>query len=46
MHANRADPALPAHRRVGSRWTLSSGHLASWLTLAALLVVALLADQS
>ncbi|SDP13016.1 hypothetical protein [Lentzea jiangxiensis] len=46
VYANRADPALPVHQRVGSRWTLNLGHPASWLTLAALLVVALLADQA
>ncbi|ANZ42081.1 hypothetical protein BBK82_45280 [Lentzea guizhouensis] len=44
VYANRADPALLVHQRVGSRWTLNLGHPASWLTLAALLVVALLAD--
>ncbi|WP_330277303.1 hypothetical protein OG205_17480 [Lentzea sp. NBC_00516] len=45
VYANRADPALLVHQRVGSRWTLNLGHPASWLTLAALLVVFLLVDQ-
>ncbi|SER69135.1 Uncharacterized membrane protein [Lentzea xinjiangensis] len=43
VYANRADPALLVHQRVGSRWTLNLGHPASWLALAALLVVVLLA---
>ena len=46
VYANRADPALLVHQRVGSRWTLNLGHPASWLTLAALFVVVLLANQS
>ncbi|SMC98777.1 hypothetical protein [Lentzea albidocapillata] len=44
VYANRTDPALLVHQRVGSRWTLNLGHPASWLTLAALLVVFLLAN--
>lgn len=45
VYANRTDPALLVHQRVGLRWTLNLGHPASWLTLATLLVVVvLLAD--
>lgn len=43
VYANRDDPALLVHQRVGSRWTLNLGHPVSWLALAALLVAALLA---
>ncbi|MEV6235715.1 hypothetical protein [Lentzea sp. NPDC051838] len=44
VYANRTDPALLVHQRVGSRWTLNLGHPASWLTLVAFLVLALLAN--
>lgn len=41
VYANRADPVLLVHQRVGSRWTLNLGHPVSWLALAVLLVVVL-----
>ncbi|NGY66489.1 hypothetical protein G7043_47175 [Lentzea sp. NEAU-D13] len=41
VYANRADPALLVHQRVGMRWTLNLGHPMSWLILAALAAVAI-----
>ncbi|MEV7549322.1 DUF5808 domain-containing protein [Amycolatopsis sp. NPDC089917] len=43
VYLNRDDPALLVHRRVGTYWTLNLGHPVSWLVLAAVAVVGVLA---
>jgi len=43
VYANRADPALLVHQRVGMRWTLNLGHPGAWLVLTVLAALALAA---
>jgi uncharacterized membrane protein len=43
IYANRRDPALLVHQRIGMRWTLNLGHPLSWLLLAALITCGALA---
>ncbi|MDF2704768.1 MAG: hypothetical protein K0R62_420 [Nonomuraea muscovyensis] len=43
VYANRRDPALLLHGRLGTSWTVNLGHPVAWLILAALTAVTLLA---
>lgn len=42
VYANRADPALLVHQRLGSRWTLNLGHPLAWVLLTVIAVVAVI----
>ncbi|GAA2888766.1 DUF1648 domain-containing protein [Nonomuraea rubra] len=42
IYANRHDPAVLVHQRVGSRWTLNLGNPVAWAILAVVAVLALL----
>ncbi len=43
VYANRRDPALLLHARLGSSWTINLGHPVAWLLIAALAGFVLLA---
>jgi uncharacterized membrane protein len=43
LYANRQDPAIFVHQRVGFSWTMNLGHPVTWVTLALLAVLLLLA---
>jgi uncharacterized membrane protein len=42
IYANRRDPAVLVHRRVGAYWTLNVGHPVAWVLIAAIVVTGLL----
>jgi uncharacterized membrane protein len=42
IYANRRDPAVLVHRRVGAYWTLNAGHPVAWVLIAVIVVTALL----
>ncbi|MBF8184696.1 hypothetical protein ITP53_02840 [Nonomuraea sp. K274] len=42
MYANRHDPAILIHQRIGSRWTLNLGNPVAWTVLAVVAALALL----
>jgi uncharacterized membrane protein len=42
VYANRMDPAILVHQRVGGRWTLNLGSPVAWVVLTGLAVLALL----
>ncbi|MEV4800117.1 hypothetical protein AB0K18_08870 [Nonomuraea sp. NPDC049421] len=42
LYANRMDPAILVHQRVGGRWTLNLGNPVAWAIVAVIAVVALL----
>jgi uncharacterized membrane protein len=42
IYANRGDPAVLVHRRVGAYWTLNLGHPVAWAVVAVVVVIAVL----
>ncbi|WP_345407416.1 hypothetical protein [Nonomuraea salmonea] len=42
LYANRMDPAILVHQRVGGRWTLNLGNPIAWAITAVIAVVTLL----